>query len=320
MKKIFTIWVSFAILSFANSLVQTYRQKGLKAVGEQIEFLLQDSTYWKEFLKDKNVQKGFYEFDTPIIFIDKSLKMMDLYHYKNYKLFPTSTQDIITGKMGDKQKEGDLKTPVGVYNITKRFVPQDGYYGPISFALSYPNVLDRLENKSGYGIWIHGFPLNNEKRPDQTKGCVALENKALKKFDKDLNSDKAVVIISERGDKNVSKKDIANILASLFQWKYAWKHSHLKQYLSFYDESFKRFDGKNLAQFTELKTRIFARNENKTIIFKNISISPHPDLKNKNLYRISFEELYRTNSYSFIGQKELYVKVQNNKMKIIVEK
>ncbi len=320
MKKVLSIWLCITLSLWANSLVQTYRQNGLEEVEKQIEVLLQDKDYWKNFLKNKDVQKGFYEFNTPIIFVNKALKIMDLYHYKNFKQSQTSTQEVIAGKMGDKEKEGDLKTPVGVYEITKKFVPKDGFYGPVAFSLSYPNLFDRLANKNGHGIWIHGFPLNNEKRDGRTKGCIAVKNDILKKFDKDLASEKAVVIISEQGDIVVDKKEVQDLLTSLFQWKYAWKYNDLKKYLSFYGDDFKRFDGKDIKQFSDLKRRIFAKNENKIIVFKNIAISPYPDLEQKGLYIISFDEFYKTKSYTFSGKKELYVRLQNNKMQIVAEK
>lgn len=320
MKKLFIVWLTFTIYLCATSLVQTYRKEGLKALELQIEKMLQSQEYWQKYLDDKDIKKGYYEFNTPIVFVDKIAKTMDLYHNKNYKLSLTSSQEVIVGKMGDKQKEGDLKTPVGVYEIVRRFIPNDSFYGPVSFELSYPNVLDKLDKKNGYGIWIHGFPLNQKKREHLTKGCVAVENDILKKFDKDLGVDKAIVIISEKGDVVATKQDIKILLSSLYVWKNAWKYNNLEYYLSFYDKDFKRFDGKNLKAFSNMKKIIFSRDEKKTIIFQNIAISPYPNLKEKRFYKISFDEFYKSDNYKFTGKKELYVYIKDGKMKIVAEK
>ncbi len=312
--------ISYANTSLQLSLVDYYRQNGITSLSEQIEAILQNPLYWKEFLKDKDVSMGFYELDTPIIAINKSKKTMKLYHSKKHKQNLSLTQDVIVGKMGDKQKEGDLKTPVGVYEIKRRFVPEDNFYGPLAFVLSYPNNFDKLKNKNGHGIWIHGFPESNKTRDDMTKGCIALKNDLLKKFDGKLATDKGVVIVSEKDKIGTDKEVIANILSELFKWRNAWKNSKIKKYLSFYDKNFVRFDGKKKKEFSKFKKIIFRKKENKTIIFKNISIVPYPDIKEKNLFRITFQEIYKTKKHNFQGKKELYVKMVKDKMKILTEK
>ncbi|PID48029.1 MAG: hypothetical protein CR967_01845 [Proteobacteria bacterium] len=319
MKKVL-LFLFATTLTYALSLVEIYRGGGIDSVEIEIEKMLQSPSYWQEYLKDKDVDRGFYEFDTPIVFIDKTNQTMKLVYNVDKIQVKKSYQNIITGKMGDKQVEGDLKTPVGVYDIVKRFVPENTFYGPIAFSLSYPNTLDKLDGKNGHGIWIHGFPLDESQRGTKTKGCVALENDILVKFDKDLGVDYAVVIISENGENIASKGDISNILANLYQWRYAWALSDVDAYLNFYDGSFKRFDGKNKQQFARMKKIIFKRKETKIIRFKNIAISPYPNMDGKNMYRVVFDEYYRTKNYKFDGKKELYILLENDKMRIIAEK
>ncbi|MBR4422611.1 MAG: hypothetical protein IKS68_00150, partial [Mailhella sp.] len=53
----------------------------------------------------------------------------------------------IHGKVeGDKQVQGDLKTPEGIYFVTRKITQQLDFmeYGPHAFALNYPNPVDRL--------------------------------------------------------------------------------------------------------------------------------------------------------------------------------
>lgn len=324
MVRIFVLWIMLFVCSFSevlsSSLVDTYRFQGLNAVEERLEELLQDVKYWDGYLEDKDVKSGYYDMDTPIVFVDKKAKKMKLYRYKNGKISLDFSEDVIVGKEGDKVREGDLKTPVGVYDITRRFIPQDKFYGPVSFELSYPNILDKLESKNGYGIWIHGFPLDGAKREELTRGCVAVENDILVKFDDKLGANRSIVIISEFGDVNVEKKTVSYILASLYQWRDAWKKSDVERYLAFYDERFKRFDGQGIKEFSRMKRQIFSRKEEKVIEFSNLAISPYPDTRQENMFRVAFDELYKTKTYQFKGKKELYVQVKNNIMKILAEK
>ncbi len=76
---------------------------------------------------------------------------------------------------GDKQKEGDLRTPEGVYFITHKIDQKLDRmeYGPHAFALNYPNPVDRIHGKTGGGIWLHskGQPIEGI----QTRGCLAID-------------------------------------------------------------------------------------------------------------------------------------------------
>ena len=84
--------------------------------------------------------------------------------------------DCIHGRVeGDKQKEGDLKTPEGVYFITRKITQKLDFmeYGPHAFNLNYPNPADRLRRKTGSGIWLHskGQPIHGIT----TRGCLAID-------------------------------------------------------------------------------------------------------------------------------------------------
>jgi len=96
------------------------------------------------------------------------------------------TMDIALGLVpdGDKEYEGDFRTPEGKYELTKRNAASDFF---LSIQISYPNNQDeyaarvRGEDPGGQ-IMIHGQP-NEPKHSDSyysltdwTEGCVALSN------------------------------------------------------------------------------------------------------------------------------------------------
>lgn len=78
-----------------------------------------------------------------------------------------------------KWKEGDARTPIGVYFIQKHlteFMLPD-LYGSGALTLDYPSPIDKLQKRTGSGIWLHGSPsLQYARPPTATDGCVVLAN------------------------------------------------------------------------------------------------------------------------------------------------
>ncbi|ELE3409742.1 murein L,D-transpeptidase, partial [Campylobacter jejuni] len=304
-------------------LVKIYLNQGLDAVGVAIEKELTQKDFWLSEIGDKNISLGYYDDNVAIVLTNKTDKILRVYSYEDGKIRKDFEQkEIITGLMGDKKIEGDLKTPVGFYELGRKFNPGDPYYGPFAFATTYPNLLDKVQGKTGGGIWIHGYPLDGSRLDEfKTRGCIALFNNNLEKFAK-VVQDKKVFVMTEEKEKIRAKKDqIASLLADLFTWKLAWTNSDTNAYLSFYDEQeFKRFDKMKFEQFASMKKSIFSRKEDKKIKFSDINISPYPNLENETMYRISFYEDYYTKNYQFRGDKILYVKIDSKgKMKILAE-
>jgi murein L,D-transpeptidase YafK len=96
------------------------------------------------------------------------------------------TFDIALGIMpvGDKQREGDFKTPEGKYRLDLRNPASDFF---LSIRVSYPDDQDMAEARArgvspGGSIMIHGQP--NEpthsetyyRTQDWTNGCIAVSN------------------------------------------------------------------------------------------------------------------------------------------------
>ena len=320
-KKMVFIFFGIAAMLYSKNYIDIYRHDGIQEVKKLFDEELQNKAYWDNYLKDYNTTYGYFEKEKYIIIANKKTKRLKLFHTDGKgSLKELFVKDIITGKSGEKKKEGDLITPLGAYKITMRFVPKDTFYGPVAFSLSYPNTFDELNGRDGHGIWIHGYPLDHEKRPPVTKGCMVLKNDQLLDLNSTIDPKNSFVIIHEDNLKPVSKDTVANILSFIYKWKNAWQSNDINKYLSFYSKDFKRYNGQNLSSFSSEKRRIFSRNDKKDIIFKYISILPYPNLKNEPIYKLFFYEIYKTKYYNFKGNKELYVKVKNNQVKIFIEK
>ncbi|EHG5113764.1 murein L,D-transpeptidase [Campylobacter coli] len=323
LKKILAFYFICISALGASDLVKIYLNQGLDAVGVAIEKELTNKDFWLDEIGDRNISLGYYNDDVAIVLTNKTDKILRVYSYSDGKIKQDFEQKaIITGLMGDKQVEGDLKTPVGFYELGRKFNPGDPYYDPFAFATTYPNLLDKVQGKTGGGIWIHGYPLDGTRLDEfKTRGCIALFNENLEEFAKVVQDKKVFAMTEEKEKVRAKKEDIAALLADLFAWKLAWTDSDINTYLNFYDEKqFKRFDKMKFEQFASMKKSIFSRKEDKKIKFSDINISPYPNVENETMYRISFYEDYYTKNYQFKGDKILYVKIDSKgKMKILAE-
>ncbi|ELR8419162.1 murein L,D-transpeptidase, partial [Campylobacter coli] len=295
LKKILAFYFICISALGASDLVKIYLNQGLDAVGVAIEKELTNKDFWLDEIGDRNISLGYYNDDVAIVLTNKTDKILRVYSYSDGKIKQDFEQKaIITGLMGDKQVEGDLKTPVGFYELGRKFNPGDPYYGPFAFATTYPNLLDKVQGKTGGGIWIHGYPLDGTRLDEfKTRGCIALFNENLEEFAKVVQDKKVFAMTEEKEKVRAKKEDIAALLADLFAWKLAWTDSDINTYLNFYDEKqFKRFDKMKFEQFASMKKSIFSRKEDKKIKFSDINISPYPNVENETMYRISFYEDY----------------------------
>jgi len=315
------VLLSFSL--FANSIVDIYRDSGIKAVEAYIQKQLESKKYWDEKLQNLDLQFGYYEKLDSLLIANKKAKELTIYSNRDNKLeLLAKYGGVIVGADGDKAKEGDLKTPLGVYTLRRRFAPDDPFYGPLAFVMSYPNTYDKVQGKDGHGIWIHGSPIDGSARDPMSKGCIVLDNDTLILLDEKLQnkSSNSIVIVSENGMKDVEKSEIAILLSELFRWQRTWRDNDIEEYLDFYDKDFKRYDGMSRKDFSKRKRNLFSRNQKKEIVFSNINISPYPDESGKRLFKIAFHQKFTTKTYKFRGNKELFVELIGDSFKIITER
>jgi lipoprotein-anchoring transpeptidase ErfK/SrfK len=125
-----------------------------------------------------------------------------LYLYQNDNGRPRFVADyyITHGKLGaDKMREGDKKTPVGIYHVTSSLPLKKlgDFYGSGAFPINYPNEWDKRQGRNGHGIWLHGTPSDTFSRPPKASdGCVVLANTDLDALAKNLQVGLTPVIIS----------------------------------------------------------------------------------------------------------------------------
>ena len=130
-------------------------------------------------------QGGLHAGEFPVaerIVVEKAKRRMHL--IRNGEPFRTFEIALGIRPLGDKEYEGDFKTPEGVYSLDARN-PHSEFF--LSIHVSYPNVDDVRQARSkglqpGGAIMIHGQP--NEptrseayyRTQDWTNGCIAVSN------------------------------------------------------------------------------------------------------------------------------------------------
>ena len=104
------------------------------------------------------------------------------------------------GKGGTgKERDGDQRTPLGVYFVTEQLDTSRLHdkYGVTAFPLDYPNAWDRRLGRTGDGIWVHGVdPQGGTRPPLDTDGCIALPNERLLALEKNFAANVTPVLIA----------------------------------------------------------------------------------------------------------------------------
>jgi len=303
---------------FGADYIQIYKNQGKTALIERLDNILSSKNYWLDYLKDKNVSLGYYENKKYILFCNKSKKSLKLYDYDKNTLKLVDKFNVLVGLDGDKKKEGDLITPVGVYKLSSILKNLDDYYGPFAFETTYPNYLDSLQKKSGHGIWIHG--MRNDRKKPTTKGCIAMKNNLLKRLKSEIDYKKTYLLITQNIPFFATKEEIANVLAFIYKWRAYWQRSDFENYISLYSKDFKK-RGMNFKRFYKYKKMIFNKRKGQDIdiVFKDISVIPYQRIDGKKIFRVDMLEIYKSPNYYFNGQKELYLRYSGD-IKIIAEK
>ncbi len=127
-----------------------------------------------------------------------------LYLFENIAGEPRLLRDyyLSIGRMGtEKRREGDKKTPLGVYRITTHLPDQrlTDFYGAGAFPLNYPNAWDRAQGRTGHGIWLHGVPSDTYSRaPNSSDGCLVVTNPDLIELRRFVQVGQTPVIIARQ--------------------------------------------------------------------------------------------------------------------------
>ena len=250
------------------------------------------------------------------ILVDKSEQKVFLYRkdnpYQPLKTYPATTGE----NEGPKSKLNDRRTPEGVYFFTDSFEDKElaPIYGVRAFPLDYPNPIDKIEGRDGYGIWLHG--LDRPLKPTDTNGCIALENQNIDDLAPYITLEETPIIISNRVKMipiEEMKKEAHEFEQLIEDWRSAWERKEIDRYMSFYTTRFVS-GNKTWKQYRDYKARLARNYKNIEVRINNLRL-----VRNDGLVVATFDQDYITERLRSSGKKKLYLQKNSKDWKITRE-
>lgn len=248
-----------------------------------------------------------------------------LYIYQNDAGRPRFIADyyIAHGKLGaEKTREGDKRTPIGVYHVTANLPRQklSDFYGSGAFPISYPNEWDRQQGRNGHGIWLHGTPSDTYSRPPRASdGCVVLTNQDFDAIAGYMQIGLTPVIISNTiewlslDDWTTERTALSRQIEA---WRKDWESRDVERYLSHYSKSFRNNEG-DLEQWARQKRLVGSGKTWVKIELGKMSVFRNPG--KQDMIVVTFEQDYRSNNLSNVLRKRQYWMKEGGQWKIIYE-
>lgn len=244
------------------------------------------------------------------IFVDVAASRLYLFENDGGRLSLIRDYYVSTGKKGAmKSREGDQKTPTGVYFITSQIPSAElpDFYGTGAFPVDYPNEWDVRLGRTGYGIWLHGVPSDTYSRvPRASDGCVALANDDFSQLWDMVESGRTPVILSdgiEWADRERIETARLELRGQLESWRQDWESRDVDRYSRFYSSSF-RSPSKDRRAWIKHKRRVNASKRFIEVGLSKVSLLGYPG--EDGLVVVTFEQDYRSSNFKSLSQKRQY--------------
>ena len=252
-------------------------------------------------------------------------KRSRLYVFANAEGRPRLVADfyVTLGKNGiEKTREGDQKTPLGVYHVTAN-LPRSkltDFYGSGAFPINYPNEWDKRLGRKGHGIWLHGVPSDVYSRPPRASdGCIVLANPDLDSVARYVQVGATPVIIADEvewADAAAVEADRGALAAALEQWRADWQSRDTERYLAHYSSRF--VSGKqDLEAWSAHKRKVNGAKRWIKVGLSRVSMFRYP--RERDFVVVSFEQDYRSDGLSNVLRKRQYWVKEGAAWKIIYE-
>ncbi|WP_045216621.1 L,D-transpeptidase family protein [Desulfonatronovibrio magnus] len=243
-----------------------------------------------------------------ILTVDKQNQSFLIFSNKSPLVKKESWQCTTGQAQGDKLVEGDLKTPEGIYFLERRiannpYLPYE-LFGDLAFTLNYPNPVDRIKNKTGHSIWIHGR--GREVVPFDTEGCVAMDMEYMLALEDYVEFRKTPVIIAEKiswSPDEIEHEHSRAIARNSLQWADDWRNKSTA-YFEHYDSIlFPKSEGQSFRAFQAHKQRLFNQYAWMDVFVEQPKVVHGPD------YSVSyFGQVFKAPGFYSRGIKRLYWK------------
>ncbi len=260
------------------------------------------------------------------ILVDKKTNNLHVCEYVNGEFKIIKTFHATLGQVkGDKEEEGDLKTPEGVYVFTRKAVPPAlrPKYGIMSFHVSFPNTFDELAGRTGSNIKLHATnePDRLSKNYD-SEGCVVVRNEEITEIAPYIRLGLTPILIFSELTPDFMKPGQDPKIQKFFEtWVSDWENKNLDGYMSHYHTDFAEpHKGKTKDGYRAYKAALNARYASIEVKPEDVHYFRHPKYT-----MITFTQNYRSKLKSGAwghvsrGTKILYVAEEAGEPKIIAE-
>jgi murein L,D-transpeptidase YafK len=230
---------------------------------------------------------------------------------------------VTLGKNGmEKTRQGDQKTPVGVYHVTAN-LPRSkltDFYGAGAFPINYPNEWDKRQGRNGFGIWLHGVPSDVYSRaPRASDGCIVLANPDLESVSRYVQVGLTPVIIADEiewTDAAAVEAERASLAAAVERWRADWESRDTGRYLAHYSERFAA-PGQNLASWSAHKRSVNSAKRWIKVGLSKVAMIRYP--RERDFVVVTFDQDYRSDGLSNVMHKRQYWIQENGSWKILYE-
>ncbi len=247
-----------------------------------------------------------------------------LFLYENAGGRPQFVADyyVSLGKNGiGKVREGDQKTPIGVYHVTGNLPRQKltDFYGAGAFPINYPNDWDKRLGRNGYGIWLHGVPRDTYSRPPRASdGCIALSNADLESLARFLQIGRTPVIIADEvewSDATALESERLALAQAVEAWRADWESRDTERYLQHYSPRFHSGD-QDLPAWAAHKRKVNAGKSWIKVGVSGVSMFRYP---RENFVQVTFDQDYRSSNLSNAMRKRQYWQKEGQAWRILFE-
>jgi len=258
------------------------------------------------------------------LLLDKKTNSLYLTELKDGEYVTLKSYHATLGKVkGDKESEGDLKTPEGIYTFKAKLTPPSlpAKYGIMAFDTNYPNAYDQMAGRTGFGVMLHATNVPDRLKQDyDSEGCFVVKNEELSEIAPYIRLGLTpVLIFSELTDEYRKPGKDPGIRQFFESWIQTWEKKDIDSYIDHYHTDFAA-QGKDKNAWKAYKAGLNKR-------YSEIRIGPEDVLyyRHPKYWMITFTQNYQSKlhgggwGHRSRGTKILYVAEEAGKPKIVAE-
>jgi murein L,D-transpeptidase YafK len=258
------------------------------------------------------------------ILVDKKTNTLQLCEYENGSYKVLKTYHTTLGQVqGDKEDEGDLKTPEGIYTFKSRLTPPGlpKKFGTLGFYMNFPNTFDDLSGRKGSNILLHATDTPERlKKSFDSLGCVVVNDQEIHEIEPYVRVGLTpILIFQELSDEYLKPGQDVRLKGFFDSWIKDWESKNLDGYIEHYHSDFSA-NGKSKPAWKAYKAQLNRQYSSIDIGPEDVMFYRHPKYS-----MITFTQNYRSKLKSGAwghrsrGTKILYVAEEGGQPKIIAE-